>query len=82
MLAAAGRAGVALKPLALGLAIGGHVVAAGGAARPEGEKGAARHLKGKRIEMDLSIGRGPGRAVALGTDLSPEYVAINADYRS
>jgi glutamate N-acetyltransferase / amino-acid N-acetyltransferase len=82
VLAAAGRAGVALDPDALDLKIGGHWVARAGAVHPGGEAGAARHLQGRRIEMELAIGRGRGTAAALGCDLTAGYVAINAHYRS
>jgi glutamate N-acetyltransferase/amino-acid N-acetyltransferase len=82
VLAAAGRAGVALDPAALDLAIGGHRVARAGVAAPAGERGAARHLGGREIEFRLIVGRGPGTAVALGCDLTARYVAINAHYRS
>lgn len=82
VLAAAGRSGVALDPAALDLVIGGHRVARSGVAHPAGEPGAARHLRGREIEMNLVVGRGPGMAVALGCDLTPGYVAINAHYRS
>jgi glutamate N-acetyltransferase/amino-acid N-acetyltransferase len=82
VLAAAGRAGVRLDPAALRLEIGGHLVARRGAAHAAGERAAARHLRGKRVEMDLVIGRGPGSARAMGSDLSADYVRINAHYRS
>jgi glutamate N-acetyltransferase/amino-acid N-acetyltransferase len=82
VLAAAGRAGVALDPEELELKIGGYCVARGGAVYPGGEAAAARHLKGRRIEMELAIGRGRGTAAALGCDLTAGYVAINAHYRS
>jgi len=82
VLAAAGRAGVRLDPQALDLRIGGHLVAQNGAAHPAGERGAARHLRGKRVEMTLRIGAGPGEGTALGSDLSADYVRINAHYRS
>jgi glutamate N-acetyltransferase/amino-acid N-acetyltransferase len=82
VLAAAGRAGVGLDPDALDLVIGGHRVARAGVADPTGEPGAARHLRGREIEMSLVVGRGPGQAVALGCDLTSRYVAINAHYRS
>lgn len=82
VLAAAGRAGVPLNPARLDLSIGGHQVARGGAARPAGEAGAAKHLQGTKIRMELTVGDGPATATALGSDLSAEYVAINADYRS
>ena len=82
VLAAAGRSGVALNPAALDLRIGGHLVARGGAAHPPGESAAARHLAGREILMELTIGRGRGTARALGSDLSADYVRINAHYRS
>ncbi len=82
VLAAAGRAGVKLDPQALDLRIGGHLVAENGAAHPAGERGAARHLRGKRVEMTLRIGGGKGTGTALGSDLSADYVRINAHYRS
>jgi glutamate N-acetyltransferase/amino-acid N-acetyltransferase len=82
VLAAAGRAGVRLDPHALELRIGGHLVARRGAAHAAGEGRAARHLQGARVEMELRLGRGPGNATALGSDLSADYVRINAHYRT
>jgi len=82
VLAAAGRAGVPLDPSELDLRIGGHRVVRAGAANPGAEAAAARHLRGRRIEMELSIGRGRAAGAALGCDLSARYVAINAHYRS
>ncbi len=82
ILAAAGRSGVRLDPAALELKMGGHLVARAGGARPAGERAAARHLKQRRVRIELRIGRGPAAAAALGSDLSAEYVAINASYRS
>jgi glutamate N-acetyltransferase/amino-acid N-acetyltransferase len=80
--AAAGRAGVPLDQRLMELRIGGHLVAAAGTACAAGERPAARHLRGRRVELDLSLGRGDAEATALGCDLSAEYVAINAHYRS
>ncbi len=82
VLAAAGRSGVPLDLGELELRIGGHRVARAGAAHPGAEAAAARHLRGRRIEMELAIGRGRATAAALGCDLTPGYVAINAHYRS
>jgi glutamate N-acetyltransferase / amino-acid N-acetyltransferase len=39
-------------------------------------------LEGERCRIELELGLGAGRASYLTTDLSHEYVAINADYRS
>ena len=82
VLAAAGRAGVAFDPNGLELRIGGHLVARRGAAYPAGERAAARHLRRRRVEFGLRVGRGPGTATALGSDLGAGYVRINAHYRS
>lgn len=82
VLAAAGRSGVPLDPGELELRIGGHRVVRAGAAHPGAEAAAARHLRGRRVEMELAIGRGRATAAALGCDLTPGYVAINAHYRS
>jgi glutamate N-acetyltransferase/amino-acid N-acetyltransferase len=82
VLAAAGRAGVPFMAKELELRIGGHRVVRAGAPEPGGEAGAARHLRGRRVEMELTIGRGPAAATALGCDLTAGYVAINAHYRS
>lgn len=82
VLAAAGRAGVKLDPAALDLSIGGHCVARHGAAHPAGERGAAQHLRGRRVEMVLDLGAGAATGTALGSDLSAGYVRINAHYRS
>jgi len=80
--AAAGRAGVPLHPPRLDLRIGKHWVALGGAVHAKGEAPAARHLKGRRVEMELRLGSGTAESFALGCDLSAEYVEINARYRS
>ena len=34
------------------------------------------------VELDIKMGEGQGEATALGSDLSAEYVKINADYRT
>jgi glutamate N-acetyltransferase/amino-acid N-acetyltransferase len=80
--AAAGRAGVALDPDRMNLYVGGHCVARAGAAHPRGERPAARHLRGRRVELDLHLGAGRARGTALGCDLSADYVSINSHYRS
>ena len=82
VLAAAGRSGVAFDSDKLELRIGGHRVVRAGASHPRGEAGAARHLRGRRVEMELTIGNGSATATALGCDLTAGYVAINAHYRS
>ena len=80
--AAAGRAGVPLRVDRMELRIGGHVVARGGAAVLGRERLAAGHLRKRNVELDLAIGCGTGVGKALGCDLTAEYVAINAEYRT
>ncbi len=39
-------------------------------------------LRRPRVEVDIAIGQGPGQYSLLASDLTHEYVNINADYRS
>ena len=39
-------------------------------------------LQGKDVFMDITLGSGPGSYTLLASDLTHEYVSINADYRS
>ena len=41
---------------------------------------AARAVRAPRIAIEVGVGRGPGRASVLTTDLSYEYVRVNAEY--
>jgi glutamate N-acetyltransferase / amino-acid N-acetyltransferase len=82
ILAAAGSAtyngGYArLEPERTTLALNGVSVFAGG--RPGQAEGA---LDGEHCLIELDLGLGSGRARYLTSDLSREYVTINADYRS
>ncbi|MFI5315125.1 MAG: bifunctional glutamate N-acetyltransferase/amino-acid acetyltransferase ArgJ [Myxococcota bacterium] len=79
---AVGAAGVALAPARVGVRIGGVELLRGG--EPAGGrtalKRAERAMKAKRVEIEVTLGRGPGRARILTTDLSYEYVRVNAEY--
>ena len=46
------------------------------------EKSAARALKKKNIEINISLGLGKKEFKVLTSDLSEDYVLINSDYRS
>ena len=79
---AMGAGGVAFAPEGVEIRIGGVAclrggVAAGGMA---GLRRAERAMKKKRVAIEISLGRGPGRAQILTTDLSYEDVRINAEY--
>ena len=42
----------------------------------------ADHLKGLEVDIAVDIGIGHGHARVWTCDLTHEYIAINADYRS
>jgi glutamate N-acetyltransferase/amino-acid N-acetyltransferase len=49
---------------------------------PFSEDEAGRILAEEEIEIRITLGNGPGEAVAWGCDLTCDYVKINGDYRS
>ena len=79
---AVGAAGVSLLPGRVGVRIGGAELLRGG--EPAGGKAALRRaeraMKQKQVAIEISVGKGPGRARILTTDLSYEYVRVNAEY--
>ncbi len=84
ILAAAGRAGVPMDLAKTSLRIGSVPVLRDGepSAKPDWETKASDAMRKAEYPMVLDMGMGPGRARFLACDLSKEYVAINADYRS
>ncbi len=84
ILAAAGRSGaVEGGPERWRLRIGDALVFAAGALRPDyDERRAAAHMAGSEIVIALDLDEGTGSAEVWTCDLTRDYVAINADYRS
>ena len=39
-------------------------------------------MKQRDLRLDIELGKGPGAYELLASDLTHEYVSINADYRS
>ena len=79
---AMGAAGVDFNPARVSIRIGGVPfmrtgVRVGGAAS---QRRAERAMKKKRVAIEISLGQGRGRARILTTDLSYDYVRINAEY--
>jgi glutamate N-acetyltransferase/amino-acid N-acetyltransferase len=79
---AIGAAGVPLRPSNLDVRIGGvQMLCAGepmgGAA---GLRRAERVMKKREVAIEISLGKGPGRARMLTTDFSYEYIRVNAEY--
>jgi glutamate N-acetyltransferase/amino-acid N-acetyltransferase len=79
---AVGAAGIPFDPNSLGVRIGGVPLLRAG--RPIGGavalRQATRAMQKKRVTLEISMGRGPGRARVLTCDLSYDYVRINAEY--
>jgi len=80
---AIGKSGEAIESSAISIAFGGHPVAQdGGAIADLDETPVAEHLSGNDIQINLTVGRGAGRATVWTCDLTHAYIDINADYRS
>jgi glutamate N-acetyltransferase/amino-acid N-acetyltransferase len=82
IVAAAGRSGVAFDVNALSVHVGGTVLFENGRPHDDLAPVAAQHLKGKTIQIDVSLGSGPASATIWTCDLSAEYVRINGEYRT
>ena len=82
IVAAAGRSGVAFDINALSVHVGGTVLFENGRPHDDLAPVAAQHLKGKTIQIDVSLGSGPASATIWACDLSAEYVRINGEYRT
>jgi glutamate N-acetyltransferase / amino-acid N-acetyltransferase len=80
ILAAVGRSGVAIDAARVSIQIGGQVVCRNGAAHRFDEKRAHLDLLRPRCEVRIRLGRGTASVQFLTTDLTTEYVRINADY--
>ena len=46
------------------------------------EADAAAHMQQDEVTIAVDLGLGPGRATIWTCDLTAQYIAINADYRS
>lgn len=82
ILAAAGRSGVDLDPQRVDIDLGSLPVCRGGLGVPFDEEAASAYLRSPAVTIRLRLGLGEGRGHAYGCDLSPDYVHINASYRT
>ncbi len=80
ILAAVGRSGVAVDPSQVSIQIGDQMVCRGGMACAFDEKRAHKALAQPSSEIRIFLGRGGASIRFLTTDLTAEYVRINADY--
>jgi glutamate N-acetyltransferase/amino-acid N-acetyltransferase len=79
---AVGAAGVPFSPSELDVAIGGVQLLKAGepSGGPSAIVRAERAMKKKRVRVEIVIGAGEGTSCVLTTDLTYDYVKINADY--
>jgi glutamate N-acetyltransferase/amino-acid N-acetyltransferase len=80
ILAAVGRAGIVLDPKRVNIYIGGQMVCKSGAACGFDEARAHRDLARPDCDIRVRLGRGQSSVAFITTDLTAEYVRINADY--
>ena len=80
---AVGKSGEPVEPARFGITFGGHAVARNGERVPGLDEAPVRaRLKQREIDLEIVVGSGPGRAIVWTSDLTHDYVSINADYRS
>ncbi|MBA4027605.1 MAG: hypothetical protein C0475_00410 [Planctomyces sp.] len=79
---AAGNAGHPFDPAEASLTIGPVEVYRAGVPIPAAltDPALAQAMASARVELALTVGRGPGASWMIGCDLSAGYVSINADY--
>lgn len=80
ILAVVGRCGVTIDPARVNIFIGGQRVCGAGVAVPFNQKHAHRALARPECDVRVELGRGRESITFLTTDLTAEYVRINADY--
>lgn len=79
---AAGYAGIDFDATKLSVSVGDVCVMHKGGKADYLEEDAAAVMKAEEFTITVNIGDGPGRAIYWTSDLSKEYISINADYRS
>lgn len=80
ILAAVGNSGIAINPARVNIHIGDQQVCRKGTNHMFDEKQAHAHLSGRQCRVRVQLGRGRKSVRFWTTDLSAEYVRINADY--
>jgi len=83
IICAAGYSGADFKADDLVLKIGGVLVFRNGTPEPGNMDDLLKPIMKERdIVIHIAVGEGPGSSLLLASDLSRDYVSINADYRS
>lgn len=80
---AVGKAGEQAKRDELSIRFGGIRVAHKGLRDPDyNEADVSAYMRGEKIDIEVDLALGRGKAIVWTCDLTKEYVAINGDYRS
>lgn len=82
IIAAAGDAGVPLNPSRVDISLQGEVIAKGGTEVPFDEKVLKKLMDRKEISVIVNLNEGEASFDIFTTDLTYDYVKINASYRS
>jgi glutamate N-acetyltransferase/amino-acid N-acetyltransferase len=82
IVAAAGRSGVNFDINQATVHVGGVLLFENGLPYDDAAPRAAEHLKGKTVQIDVSLGSGAESATIWTCDLTAEYVRINGEYRT
>ena len=80
ILAAMGASGVPINPERVEISIAGQSVFRRGAVQPFDASAAHQALSERRCDIQIKLGRGKSKLLFHTTDLTTEYVHINADY--
>ena len=80
---ALGRSGATFATEDVSVRIGGVPVFVDGMPVPDDlDALLAPHMRRGEIAVDIELGKGPGRYLLLASDLTYDYIKINADYRT
>jgi glutamate N-acetyltransferase/amino-acid N-acetyltransferase len=78
LLGAAGSAGIDFDPDKSSVAYGGITVSRAGTNVDHDEAAVAAHMKNERIDIEVALGLGKGKAQVIGIDLGPGYIKENS----
>ncbi len=80
--AALGAAGLDLNPGDVDIYFGNHLLLSGGEPVMADENELGHYMEEKDLEIRVDLGRGPEEVTVWTSDLSYDYIRINAEYRS
>ncbi|MCS5617730.1 MAG: bifunctional glutamate N-acetyltransferase/amino-acid acetyltransferase ArgJ [Pirellulales bacterium] len=83
IVSAAGYSGVAFEPAAVELRLNGTLLFRGGAPVPFDADAVSAGIRDRRETLiQVSVGQGPGQIRFFSSDLTADYVRLNADYHT